>query len=555
MTAASDIRIIIQCRTTSSRLPAKAFLDVYGLPAVVLCAKRLQNQGAAVTVATSDDPSDDALEALLHRHSIAVHRGALDDVLGRFISATADLPENSIIVRMTADNLFPDGAFISACIRQFRAANASYATTTQTGADTLPYGMSAEVFTLAALKEAAAHATTAFDREHVTPYIRRHHPVTTLQFAGAYGGLRCTMDTPQDYQRLLKAFADTDVLSVPWQTLCDHVQQQEKTAQTMPAVMLQGHRIPAMSLGTVQLGLPYGITNTTGQPDPQAAMHILAAAYDHGIRLFDTAAAYGEAEQLVGRYYEQNRPAELTLATKLPPQAGITDTTPSAEAVATAVEAAVLRSCRKLGRKSLDYYLLHRWEDYHRFDGAIWRKLLALRDAGIITRLGTSLYSPEEALAALEDDDIAFIQLPFNLLDHRWRDAGVDSKILALKKQHPDRIIVQARSVFLQGLLVNKTDTPPRIAGFDHAALLAQLDGFVQIFNRLDRQDLCLAYVRAQPWIDTIVCGVDTAEQLRNNAAAFTRPPLSHAQAQQISDCFNSISDKLLNPSTWQNAS
>lgn len=57
-----------------------------------------------------------------------------------------------------------------------------------------------------------------------------------------------------------------------------------------------------LTLGTVQLGVPYGVANRSGQPDVEHANKILAAAWDGGITCFDTASIYGSAERLLGEF-------------------------------------------------------------------------------------------------------------------------------------------------------------------------------------------------------------------------------------------------------------
>src|SRR2546427_12368463 len=101
-------RIVIQARLSSSRLPAKALLPLKGMPVAVLCALRAANRGGNVVVATSTDPSDDVLAAKLSEYSINIARGPLNDVLERFRLATTDLAAGDLVVRLTADNVFPD---------------------------------------------------------------------------------------------------------------------------------------------------------------------------------------------------------------------------------------------------------------------------------------------------------------------------------------------------------------------------------------------------------------------------------------------------------------
>lgn len=55
-------------------------------------------------------------------------------------------------------------------------------------------------------------------------------------------------------------------------------------------------------LGTAQLGMKYGIANTSGAPAKDEAFAILDAALEGGINTFDTAAAYGESEGVLGAW-------------------------------------------------------------------------------------------------------------------------------------------------------------------------------------------------------------------------------------------------------------
>lgn len=101
------LRIVIQSRVTSSRLPGKALLPVAGFPSVVLCALRAANWNIPVTVATSTDPTDDIIQSVLQVKGINVCRGSLDDVLDRYIYASRDMDNEDFVVRFTADNMFP----------------------------------------------------------------------------------------------------------------------------------------------------------------------------------------------------------------------------------------------------------------------------------------------------------------------------------------------------------------------------------------------------------------------------------------------------------------
>ncbi len=74
-------------------------------------------------------------------------------------------------------------------------------------------------------------------------------------------------------------------------------------AKHMEYIEIQGLHLPRLTLGTVQLGMDYGIANTAGKPDYEKSAGILDAALEGGINAFDTAAAYGDSEAVIGRYF------------------------------------------------------------------------------------------------------------------------------------------------------------------------------------------------------------------------------------------------------------
>ena len=107
------------------------------------------------------------------------------------------------------------------------------------------------------------------------------------------------------------------------------------------------------------------------------------------------------------------------------------------------------------------------------FGGAIWQRLLGHVQAGTIRRLGVSVQSPVEVAEALTHPEVEHIQLPFNLLDWRWREAG----IIAALEARPD-VVVHARSVFLQGLLASgDASVWPVIDGVNADAILDKIAG------------------------------------------------------------------------------
>ena len=195
---------------------------------------------------------------------------------------------------------------------------------------------------------------------------------------------------------------------------------------------------------------------------------------------------------------------------------------------------------------SLPYLSLHRAEHLHTHNGKIWQKLLYLREQGLIERLGVSVQTPQEALAALQNSDVESIQLPFNILDRRYENFG----ILELFAKRPE-VLVIARSALLQGLLTKNACDFPIISSEEAADITSALDRFVIEFERKNRVDLCLAFVRSQSWIDSVVVGMENKAQLQENLEMFQSPVLSEDSCNIIRKKFSDVNEALLNPALW----
>lgn len=195
-----NIIYVIQARTNSTRLPAKVLLPINGIPVAVLAAKRASNLGAKTIVLTSNEKTDDYLCAILESNDIEYYRGSLNNTLDRFVTALQEYEDDTIVVRLTADNVVPDGKFISAVVNVFIGSSFKYLSTTGE-ATGLPYGLSVEVMYLSSLREASINTTDSFDCEHVTPYIKRQHGENTYNELSYLNlaHLHCTIDTCDDY--------------------------------------------------------------------------------------------------------------------------------------------------------------------------------------------------------------------------------------------------------------------------------------------------------------------------------------------------------------------
>jgi aryl-alcohol dehydrogenase-like predicted oxidoreductase len=190
-----------------------------------------------------------------------------------------------------------------------------------------------------------------------------------------------------------------------------------------------------LALGTAQFGLAYGIAGRRSPMPEDEAGTILMAAADAGVRMLDTAAAYGDIEERLAGLCQG---FGFSVVSKIPPVPHDLD---KSRQKAWAVDCA-MRSKKRLGAM-LKGLMFHDVADLMGEDGAArWEAVRAWgRDEGI--DIGVSLYGPGEAALPFRNE-IEIAQLPANALDQR---------IAAAPSLLPPSCAVFLRSIFLQGLL------------------------------------------------------------------------------------------------------
>jgi aryl-alcohol dehydrogenase-like predicted oxidoreductase/spore coat polysaccharide biosynthesis protein SpsF (cytidylyltransferase family) len=544
--------VILQARTTSTRLPGKSLLPIAGYPSAVLAVLRAANHGSRVLAATSDDASDDGLAQTFRDHNVEVFRGPLNDVLGRYYLATLELESDSVVIRLTGDNVLPEGAFVEELASALVESGVDYLCA-GSPQSLLPYGLAGEAFFVDVLRKAHAAATSEYDREHVGPWIARNcraRNYSPRSLESDYSHLRCTIDDDEDYRRMLRLFDGVgDPIGAGWLDLTRKLSALPgEPAFRVPYTVIDNCVHSAMTLGTVQLGMEYGAVNRIGKPRRPAAIEIVRHAIAHGVTALDTARCYGDSEQILGEALSGAWRSRAEVITKLDPLVAVASDE-SASQVRVAVERSVDDSCRALGVDRLAVLLLHRWSHHDAWGGAAWKSLVELRDYGKIGKLGVSISEPWEALAAMEDPDIQHLQLPMNILDARWKAHRIDYELA----QRPE-IVMHARSTFLQGILLHPAECWPVSGEYDAQSCVERLHALARKFDRENVADLCLAYVRTQSWITSLVVGCETTSQLKENLNLFCLPALTLEQCDEIEHSLPPAPNDLLNPAKWKPA-
>jgi spore coat polysaccharide biosynthesis protein SpsF len=192
--------VIVQARTGSTRLPAKVLQPLGGRTVLARVLDRCaQIPGIDdIVCAIPDTEADDRLEQEIRRLEHKVSRGPETDVLARYAKAARD-HDADYVMRVTSDCPFLDPEVCGQVIDLFHGSRADYASNTMPAR--FPHGLDCEIFPALLLDEADRIASTPHDREHVTPWIRNHAFLNTVNLRGPGNGiehLRWTLDYPED---------------------------------------------------------------------------------------------------------------------------------------------------------------------------------------------------------------------------------------------------------------------------------------------------------------------------------------------------------------------
>ena len=200
---------IIQARMGSSRMPGKTLMEISGKPTLwhLLENIRYSEQITDIILATTENKGDDVLFEFAEMYPIKCFRGSEHNVLGRFYEAGRSIgaTDSDIIIRITADDIFMDPYIIDALVTFFDSTYPYYKLMSNSFKPGFPYGFYFELFDFASLQDAHQSATTEFQKEHVTPYIREHEekfPAIAIESKGVdFSDVYLSIDTPEDFER------------------------------------------------------------------------------------------------------------------------------------------------------------------------------------------------------------------------------------------------------------------------------------------------------------------------------------------------------------------
>ena len=207
----------------STRLPGKVLKKVNGNPLIGILFHRLSRSKKIdkIILATSEKPENDLLVETVEKLGFEVFRGSEDDVLDRYYQAAKRYNPKSV-VRITGDCPLIDSNVTDAVIEKFQQSNVDYACNTMPR--TFPDGLDLSVFSFNALKVAWEKATSKYDREHVTPFIRTNYQFTRTNLSNVqdFSNERWTVDEPEDFKVISEIIGHfSPKLDFTWQDVLD----------------------------------------------------------------------------------------------------------------------------------------------------------------------------------------------------------------------------------------------------------------------------------------------------------------------------------------------
>ncbi len=295
-------------------------------------------------------------------------------------------------------------------------------------------------------------------------------------------------------------------------------------------------KLSRLMLGTVQFGLNYGIANRAGQPSYETARSIIECAYEGGVNCLDTASLYGESEEVLGRALAELKLAgKMVVATKVCHMAeGL-----SASDADKVVEESVTQSLKRLKMDTLPICLFHTENNFLSYI----ESLMKLKERGLIKYIGSSVNTPIGAKQVIQSDLAEAMQMPSSVLDHRFIRLGICDKAA----ERGAALFV--RSIYLQGLiLMPEEDILPELAEVipvrRNLKALADQAGITMA-------ELAVRYMLGVSGITSLVVGVDSPDQMRENIALFNKGSLDADLQAAIEKAVPDLSEKILFPGNW----
>ncbi len=261
-----------------------------------------------------------------------------------------------------------------------------------------------------------------------------------------------------------------------------------------------------LGLGVAQFGLD-GRVGARGRPPEAEVRDMLALAGRSGLKLLDTAAASTHGEGVLGAALP--RPASARVLIKAP----------RGDRGGGYVRAEVRATLGRLNLPRAEAVIVQSAGDLFAPHGPEWwAGLKALRDEGLVARVGISAYVSDDPAGLARRFQPDILQAPASLLDQRLLLDG------SLERVRERGVEVHLRSIFLNGLLFLPPDRAPSQIGDAAIARLARARRLI-VEGRSDPLRAALGFALSRPEVDAVIVGAATVAELSAVIAAARHPP------------------------------
>ena len=309
----------------------------------------------------------------------------------------------------------------------------------------------------------------------------------------------------------------------------------------MKYVEAKGLKLSSFMLGTVQLGMEYGLGADKAKPSEEKAIAVLDRAMELGVNCLDTANNYGDSEAIIGRWLAKRRAEKKDLpwvVTKIGPlKHGSYDI----------LRDDILRQtegcCQRLNMDTLDCLMIHDFESYATDSDSVRKIFEEMKSQNLYRYSAISAYSRHD-YGVLADSGFDAVQIPLNVFDWLQIENG------GMEKLEKSGMMVFVRSVFLQGMVFHTPETlDPRLA-----MCKPMVEKYVELCKEFDLAPdvLALSFVRSVPGVTATVLGCDNAQQLEANCQLIDKTvDLTKEQWNKLREAFVDVDRDAVNPGVW----
>jgi aryl-alcohol dehydrogenase-like predicted oxidoreductase len=298
--------------------------------------------------------------------------------------------------------------------------------------------------------------------------------------------------------------------------------------------------VSPVGLGTAALGMAYGLPQATAgtAPSRTQAVNVIHRALRAGINFFDTAPAYGNAEEVVGEALAGV--SDVVIGTKV--QVAWHRSTASAADVLGEMRRSVEGSLRYLRRSRLDILQVHSATAFDIQDERIHQAFEDLRREGTIAVSGYTVYGEEAGFGALKEPSAGIVQIGFSIVDQRARQRVFGESLAR-------GVAIVTRSALLKGAL------SPGWRGLpDELGPLKKTIARISRNFRIADSDLpllatryCLSHV---PPVVSVLVGAANEREIDTALAAMQAGGLPHEVLAAL-EKFAIHDETMINPALW----